>query len=188
VVGGGDSACEEALFLTKYASTVHLVHRRGELRASRIMAARALAHPKVVPVFNAAPVGYRTDERGRLDTLHLVDTVTGLERDLAVRGVFMAIGHKPNTAFLHGSGVDLDDQGYIRVVHGCRTNLPGLFAAGDVRDHDYRQAVTAAGMGCMAALEAERHLTALGIGAHAAALSQGAAGGAAGGTLHASIH
>jgi thioredoxin reductase (NADPH) len=161
VVGGGDTACEEANFLTKFASKVHLLHRRTELRASKVMAARALANPKISPIWNVTLGGYQTDDKGKLQSVTLVDTVDGSQRPLVVKGVFMAIGHTPNTGFLAGTGVKVDKDGYIDVEHGCHTNIPGLFAAGDVRDHHYRQAISAAGMGCMAALEAERYLATL---------------------------
>ncbi len=160
VVGGGDTACEEASFLTKFASKVHLLHRRTELRASKVMASRTLANPKISPIWNVTLGGYQCDAKGKLEGVTLVDTVTGAQRPLAVKGVFMAIGHTPNTAFLAGTGVKTDKDGYIDVEHGCHTNVEGLFAAGDVRDHHYRQAISAAGMGCMAALEAERWLAA----------------------------
>jgi thioredoxin reductase (NADPH) len=162
VIGGGDTACEEANFLTKFADQVYLVHRREELRASRIMAERALGNPKIKPVWNKTIGKYHTDSKGKMESVTLVDTVDKSEHRLVVRGVFMAIGHTPNTAFLKGTGVKLDDNGYVEVERGCQTSVPGLFAAGDVRDHVYRQAVTAAGMGCMAALEAERWLAAHG--------------------------
>jgi thioredoxin reductase (NADPH) len=161
VIGGGDTACEEASFLTKFASTVHLIHRRDELRASKVMATRALSNPKISPVWNKTLGGYHTDAKGKMEAVTLIDTVTGEQSRLAIKGVFMAIGHTPNTAFVKDTGVALDKDGYIDVQHGCQTNIPGLFAAGDVRDHHYRQAITAAGMGCMAALEAERYLTSL---------------------------
>lgn len=162
VVGGGDTACEEANFLTKFASKVYLVHRRDELRASKVMAARALANPKITAVWNKAPAGYVTDAKGKLEALELKDTKDGSISRLEVKGCFMAIGHTPNTGFLAGTGVKTDKDGYIDVEHGCHTNIEGLFAAGDVRDHHYRQAISAAGMGCMAALEAERWLAARG--------------------------
>ncbi len=162
VVGGGDTACEEASFLTKFASKVHLLHRRTELRASKVMAARVLANPKISPTWNVTLGGYQCDAKGKLEAVTLVDTADGSQRQLAVKGVFMAIGHTPNTGFLMGTGVKLDADGYIDVEHGCKTNVDGLFAAGDVRDHHYRQAISAAGMGCMAALEAERWLAAKG--------------------------
>ncbi len=162
VIGGGDTACEEASFLTKFASTVYLVHRREALRASKIMAARVLGNPKIKPIWNKTLSAYHTDAKGKMEAVTLLDTVTNQTSRLSVRGVFMAIGHTPNTAFLAGSGVELDANGYIEVRKGCQTNVPGLFAAGDVRDHTYRQAVTAAGMGCMAALESERYLASQG--------------------------
>jgi thioredoxin reductase (NADPH) len=158
VVGGGDTACEEAQFLTRFASTVYLIHRRDELRASKIMAARALANPKIKPLWFKTIGGYQVDAKRKLEGITLVDTKTGAESRLAVKGVFMAIGHVPNTKFLTGLPVRTDANGYIEVVNGCDTGIPGLFAAGDVRDHRYRQAITAAGMGCMAALEAQHHL------------------------------
>jgi thioredoxin reductase (NADPH) len=158
VIGGGDTACEEAQFLTRFASTVYLVHRRDQLRASKIMASRALSHPKITPIWNQTIQDYHVDERNRLCALTLIDTQDGHTSSLEVKGVFMAIGHTPNTSFLAQTGVELDANGYINVVEGCRTTVPGLFAAGDVRDHRYRQAITAAGMGCMAALEAEHYI------------------------------
>ena len=162
VIGGGDTACEEANFLTKFASKVYLIHRRGELRASKIMAERALKNPKVEPVWHQTLGGYHTDAKHKMEAVTLVDTRDGKEKRLDVKGVFMAIGHTPNTAFLKDTGLKFDENGYIEVEGGCQTNVPGLFAAGDVRDHRYRQAITAAGMGCMAALEAEHYLTAHG--------------------------
>jgi thioredoxin reductase (NADPH) len=160
VVGGGDTACEEANFLTKFASKVYLIHRRGELRASKVMAARALANPKIEAVWNKTLGGYHTDAKNKMEAVTLIDTVNGAKSRLEVKGCFMAIGHTPNTGFLTGTGVKTDADGYIDVAHGCHTNIEGLFAAGDVRDHHYRQAISAAGMGCMAALEAERWLAA----------------------------
>ena len=166
VVGGGDTACEEANFLTRFASTVFLVHRRGELRASKVMAARALSNPKITPVWHQTLGGYHVDAKNKMEGVTLVDTrpeMNGATRRLDVRGVFMAIGHTPNTGFLKTvPGLTFDANGYLEVEHGCSTAVPGLFAAGDVRDHKYRQAITAAGMGCMAALEAEHYLAAMG--------------------------
>jgi thioredoxin reductase (NADPH) len=158
VVGGGDTACEEANFLTRFASQVFLIHRRDQLRASKVMAQRALNNPKITAVWNSAPTAWLTDDKGKLRAVRLKDTVTGAERDLEVKGAFMAIGHTPNTSFLASIGITTDANGYIEVEGGCRTNVPGIFAAGDVRDHTYRQAISAAGMGCMAALEAERYI------------------------------
>ena len=162
VIGGGDTACEEASFLTKFASKVYLIHRRDSLRASKIMAERALKNPKIQPIWNKTLSNYHTNAKGKLEAVTLLDTVNQEESRLDLSGVFMAIGHTPNTKFLRDSGLHFDENGYIEVERGCRTNIPGLFAAGDVRDHDYRQAVTAAGMGCMAALESERYLGSLG--------------------------
>jgi len=159
VIGGGDSACEEAGYLTRFASKVYLIHRREELRASKIMADRALANPKIEPVWNATVSEYLTDEKGEMRAVRLASTVGGPEREIDVACVFVAIGHVPNSAFL-GDLVDLDENGYILQNPGrTATKTPGLFAAGDVADHYYRQAITAAGQGCAAALEVERYLT-----------------------------
>lgn len=157
VVGGGDSACEEATFLTRFASEVYLVHRRDTLRASRIMADRALANPKVKPVWNAEPLEYLTGEDGEMRALRIRDTVTGEERELEVKCVFVAIGHTPNTKPFREK-LQTDDNGYLLQHTGTLTNIPGVFAAGDVADHVYRQAITASGQGCAAALDAERYL------------------------------
>jgi thioredoxin reductase (NADPH) len=162
VVGGGDSACEEASFLTKFASTVYLIHRRDTLRASKIMADRALANPKIKPVWNSAVTEYLTDEKGEVRGVKLKNLVTGEESELELKCVFVAIGHTPNAGFAAGL-VDRDENGYILQTQGTRTKTPGLFAAGDVADHVYRQAITAAGQGCAAALEAERYLADLGV-------------------------
>ena len=159
VIGGGDSACEEAGFLTRFASKVYLVHRRDELRASKIMADRALANPKIQPVWNSGVSEYLTDEKGEMRAIKLKNLVDGTESEIEVKCVFVAIGHVPNSGFL-GDLVDLDENGYILQTPGrTSTKTPGLFAAGDVADHYYRQAITAAGQGCAAALEAERYLT-----------------------------
>jgi len=157
VIGGGDSACEEATFLTRFASTVYLIHRRDELRASKIMADRTLANPKIKPVWNSGVTGYITDEKGEMRAIKLVNLITGEESELELKCVFVAIGHVPNAGFL-GDLVDTDENGYILQAGGTRTKTEGLFAAGDVADHVYRQAITAAGQGCAAALEAERYL------------------------------
>lgn len=160
VVGGGDSACEEASFLTRFASKVYLIHRRDQLRASKAMQQRVLSNPKIEPVWNSTIAAYSKDEAGELNAVTLKDTVTGEERPLEVKCVFMAIGHKPNSKFL-GDLVDVDEAGFIvRTNGGTATRTPGLFAAGDVADPVYRQAVSAAGMGCWAAIEAERYLLA----------------------------
>jgi thioredoxin reductase (NADPH) len=158
VIGGGDSACEEATFLTRFASKVYLIHRRDELRASKIMADRALANPKIEPVWNSTVSEYLTDEAGEMRAVTLKNLVTGAESELELKCVFVAIGHVPNSGFL-GDLVDKDENGYILQQPGrTATKTEGLFAAGDVADHYYRQAVTAAGQGCAAALEAERYL------------------------------
>jgi thioredoxin reductase (NADPH) len=163
VVGGGDSAIEEATFLSRFGSKVTLIHRRDELRASKIMQDRAYADPKIDFAWNSAVAAIHGDDR--LTGLTLVDTVTGEQRELAATGLFIAIGHDPRSELLHRQ-VHLDENGYVLVDHpSTRTNLPGVFACGDLVDHHYRQAVTAAGTGCAAALDAERYLTDL---AHAA--------------------
>ena len=159
VIGGGDSACEEAGFLTRFASHVYLVHRRDTLRASKIMADRALANPKITPLWNRKPVAYLADDAGHMRGIELEDTVTGAREELPVKCVFVAIGHTPNTAPFRGK-LDMDENGYLIQHGGTRTNVPGVFAAGDVADHVYRQAITAAGQGCAAAIEAERYLAA----------------------------
>jgi len=158
VVGGGDSALEEANFLTRFADKVTLVHRRKELRASKIMQDRTFANPKIDFQWNSVVDDFLGD--GRVEGLRLRDVETGAQSDLTVSGVFVAIGHTPNTALFAGQ-LELDPGGYIVTKGGTtQTSVPGVFAAGDVQDHVYRQAVTAAGTGCMAALEAERYLEA----------------------------
>jgi thioredoxin reductase (NADPH) len=156
VVGGGDTAMEEATYLTKYASEVYIIHRRDEFRASKVMAERALSNPKIRVLWNNQVIDVRGDDF--VTGVQLRDSVTGELHDLEVGGVFVAIGHTPNTAFLAGQ-VEMHETGYIKVSPGrtC-TSVDGVFAAGDVMDDYYRQAVTAAGTGCMAALEAERWL------------------------------
>lgn len=157
VVGGGDSACEEATFLTRFASKVYLIHRRDSLRASKIMADRALANPKIQPIWNSAITEYITDEAGEVTAVKLFDNVNGTTSELEVKCVFVAIGHEPNTAPFRGK-LATDENGYLVQAKGTHTNLPGVFAAGDVADHVYRQAITAAGQGCAAAIDAERWL------------------------------
>jgi len=158
VIGGGDSACEEATFLTRFATKVYLVHRRDELRASKIMAERALANEKIEPVWNTELTAYHPGEDGKMQSVSMRNRLTGEEGSLEVKGVFIAIGHIPNSGFLNGLA-DLDENGYIVQLPGkTATKTPGLYAAGDVADHYYRQAITAAGQGCAAALEAERYL------------------------------
>jgi thioredoxin reductase (NADPH) len=157
VVGGGDSAAEEATFLTRFASKVYLIHRRDSLRASKIMADRALSNPKIEPVWNTVPVEYLSDGEGEMRALKIKDVNGGSERELDVKCVFVAIGHNPNTAPFKGK-LDMDENGYLLQREGTKTNVPGVFAAGDVADHVYRQAITAAGQGCAAALDAEKYL------------------------------
>ncbi|MDF1752236.1 MAG: thioredoxin-disulfide reductase [Verrucomicrobiales bacterium] len=158
VIGGGDSAAEEANFLTRFASKVYLVHRRDELRASKIMSDRVLANPKIEPLWNSQVTDYITDEKGEMTEIGLSNTQDGSVSKKEVKCVFVAIGHIPNTSFLAGTGVELDENGYILQKSGTQTSVEGIFAAGDVADHVYRQAITAAGNGCQAALDAERYL------------------------------
>ena len=157
VVGGGDSACEEATFLTRFASEVYLIHRRDTLRASKIMADRALSHPKIKPVWNSAVTSYLTDEAGEVSGVVLKNLKDGTTSELALKCVFVAIGHEPNTVAF-GKSLHTDENGYLIQTQGTRTNVPGVFAAGDVADHVYRQAITAAGQGCASAIDAERWL------------------------------
>jgi thioredoxin reductase (NADPH) len=156
VIGGGDTAMEEALYLTRFAGKVTIVHRRDELRASRIMQKRAKENPKIELLLDSLPVDYLGDDE--ITGLRVKNKVSGEESDHEANAVFVAIGHKPNTDFLRGSGVELDEAGYVVVNHNVETNVEGVFAAGDVHDTHYRQAVTAAGFGCMAAIRAERWL------------------------------
>jgi thioredoxin reductase (NADPH) len=159
VVGGGDSAMEEATFLARFAESVTIIHRRNELRASKIMQQRALDNPKITFLLENEPVEILGDEK--LSGLVTRNTRTGEETKLDVTGLFVAIGHEPRSELFVGQ-IDLDDDGYVLVAHPtAKTNLPGVFACGDVVDHIYRQAITAAGTGCAAALDAERFLAAL---------------------------
>ena len=158
VVGGGDSAMEEATFLTKFASEVVLIHRRDEFRASKIMIDRALANPKISVEYNSNVDDIIGTKETGVTAVRLKDTISGAKRDVVCDGIFMAIGHIPNTQLFNGS-IDLDNAGYIITNSDTTyTNLEGVFACGDVQDHVYRQAVTAAGTGCMAAIDAERWL------------------------------
>ena len=156
VVGGGDSALEEAIFLTRFAKSVTLVHRRGELRGSKIMQERALANEKIHVAWNSEVVAIHGE--AKLSGITLRDTENGTERELPVTGLFIAIGHDPRSELLPGK-VDLDPEGYVLVESGStRTSAPGVFACGDLVDHTYRQAITAAGTGCASALDAERYI------------------------------
>jgi thioredoxin reductase (NADPH) len=157
VVGGGDTAMEEATFLTRFAKSVTIVHRRDALRASRIMVDRAEVNPKIRFAFNSEVTDIAGDTA--VTGVRLRDTVDGTERDLTVGGLFIAIGHEPRSELVVGQ-VDLDDEGYVITGQGTHTNIEGVFAAGDLVDHTYRQAITAAGTGCQAALDAERYLAA----------------------------
>jgi thioredoxin reductase (NADPH) len=160
VVGGGDSALEEAIFLTRFASKVTLIHRRNALRGSKIMQDKAYANPKIEFRWNAVVEDIKDADKGVVSTVVLRDTVTSELSEIAVDGVFVAIGHTPNTGLFAGQ-VDFDVNGYINTHKGGHTNVPGVFACGDVQDHIYRQAITAAGSGCMAAIDAEKYLEGL---------------------------
>ncbi len=160
VVGGGDSALEEAIFLTKFASKVTLVHRRDVLRASKIMQDKAFANPKIDFIWDSEVVEIKDVGKGEVTGVVVRNLKTAQLSDLSLDGVFIAIGHTPNTSLFEGQ-IELDANGYIVTRQGTRTSVPGVFAAGDVQDHVYRQAVTAAGSGCMAAIDAERYLEGL---------------------------
>lgn len=160
VVGGGDSACEEANYLTRFASQVYLVHRRDTLRASKIMAERTLANPKIKPVWDSVVTEVQDVAAGKVTGVKLKNLKTGAESVLPCAGLFVAIGHYPNSQLFKGQ-LDLDDAGYFVLKRGAATSVPGVFVAGDCADSVYRQAITAAGMGCAAAIEAERYLAGL---------------------------
>jgi len=157
VVGGGDSACEEAMYLTRFGSVVYLVHRRDQLRASKIMAERAFSNPKIRPIWDSVVVDITDVNQGKVTGVRLKNVKTGAEGALPCAGVFVAIGHLPNTQLFKGI-LDLDEHGYLIAKRGTATNVPGVFVAGDCADRVYRQAVTAAGSGCAAAIDAERYL------------------------------
>lgn len=161
VVGGGDSAMEEATFLTKFATNVTVIHRRDKLRASKIMQDKALANPKISFLWNSEVVEVRDVTKGEVSSVVVKNHDTGAETNLSVEGLFVAIGHTPNTKLFAGQ-LDMDENGYI-VTDGTSTSIPGVFACGDVQDHVYRQAVTAAGSGCMAAMDSERYLDGLSL-------------------------
>ena len=157
VVGGGDTAMEEALFLTRYATNVKIIHRRDELRASKIMQERAVSNPKIEFIWNTEVIDILANENGEVAKLKLHNLSTSDESELDINGLFIAIGHQPNTQIFDGI-IDRNENGYILTNNGTKTNIDGVFACGDAQDWIYRQAVTAAGTGCMAAIDAERYL------------------------------
>jgi thioredoxin reductase (NADPH) len=157
VVGGGDSALEEATFLTRFASSVTVIHRRDHLRASKVMQDKAFANPKISFEWDSEVVDVIDSGQGAVAAARLRNLKTGAEKDLPIDGLFVAIGHNPNTSLFAGQ-LDMDANGYLITHDGMKTNIPGVFACGDVQDHIYRQAITAAGSGCMAALDAERFI------------------------------
>ena len=159
VVGGGDSACEEAMYLTRFGSVVHLVHRRDTLRASRIMTERTLAHAKIKPIWDSVVSEVLGVNQDKVTGVRLRNVKTNAESVIECAGLFVAIGHIPNTQIFRGV-IDMDEEGYIIPRQGTATNIAGVFVAGDCADHVYRQAVTAAGLGCAAAIDAERYLAA----------------------------
>jgi thioredoxin reductase (NADPH) len=159
VVGGGDSACEEATYLTRFASTVYLIHRRDTLRASKVMIERTLAHKKITPVWDTVVTEILDVKQDKVTGVRVKNVKTNAEQVIDCAGVFVAIGHTPNTQLFKGA-IHMNHDGYILPVKGSATNVPGVFVAGDCSDHVYRQAVTAAGMGCAAAIDAERFLAA----------------------------
>ena len=158
VIGGGDTAMEEAIYLSKLATQVTVIHRRDTLRASKVMQDKAFATPNISFIWNTEVIDIKDLDQGKVTSLVLCNTHTGAKSELPVEGVFIGIGHTPNTALFKGQ-LAMHDNGYLKTHHGSRTSLPGVFAAGDVQDHIYRQAVTAAGSGCMAAIDAERFLS-----------------------------
>jgi thioredoxin reductase (NADPH) len=158
VVGGGDTAMEEAIYLSKLATTVTVIHRRDTLRASKVMQDKAMSLPNISFIWNTEVVDIKDVAKGEVTSLVLRDTQTGATSELPVDGLFIGIGHVPNTALFAGQ-LEMHDNGYLKTHDGSRTSVPGVFAAGDVQDHIYRQAVTAAGSGCMAAIDAERFLS-----------------------------
>ena len=160
VVGGGDSACEEASYLTRFASQVYLIHRRDSLRASKIMAERTLANPKITPVWSSVVEEVLDVAQDRVTGVRIKNTLTGETGSIDCAGVFVAVGHTPNTQIFQGQ-LSMSEAGYLTLGDGSRTNVPGVFAAGDCADSVYRQAITAAGMGCAAAIDAERWLAGL---------------------------
>jgi thioredoxin reductase (NADPH) len=161
VVGGGDSACEEALYLTRFGSEVHLIHRRDKLRASPIMAERTLAHPKIKPIWNSVVEDILDVKQDRVTAVRVKNIQTNVVSELPAAGVFIAIGHVPNTQIFQRQ-LDMDESGYLKVQNPTtKTNIEGVFACGDCVDHIYRQAVTAAGTGCAAAIDAERYIASL---------------------------
>ncbi len=159
VVGGGDSACEEALYLTRFGSVIHLIHRRDKLRASKIMAKRALSNPKIKPVWDSVVTDILDVKQDKVTGVKLKNVKTGAESVLNCAGVFIAVGHGPNSDIFKGQ-IEMDANGYIIQKRGTMTSVPGVFVAGDCADHVYRQAITAAGAGCAAAIDAERFLSA----------------------------
>jgi thioredoxin reductase (NADPH) len=157
VVGGGDSACEEAHYLTRFGSEVYLIHRRNELRASKIMAERTLANPKIKPVWDSVVTEILDVKEDKVTGVRVKNLKTGAEHVIPCAGVFVAIGHIPNTALFNGV-LEMDELGYLKKTDGSQTSIPGVFVAGDCSDRVYRQAITAAGMGCAAAMDCERYL------------------------------
>ncbi|MCC7376860.1 MAG: thioredoxin-disulfide reductase [Verrucomicrobiales bacterium] len=160
VVGGGDSACEEATYLTRFGSVVYLIHRRDQLRASKIMADRTLANPKIKPIWDSVLTDILDVNQSKVTGVRLKNLKSGQESELPCAGVFIAVGHVPNTQVFQGQ-VDMDENGYVKTTEGTQTTAKGVFVAGDCHDHVYRQAITAAGEGCAAAIDCERYLAAL---------------------------